>query len=125
MSSHVSPAEKPPINNSPGIGVDVDVVQTSVNDKSSVEEKHVEDIKDSSFNDMEYTNDNEEPELHARTWVALAAMFVLNMVQVVALQGPPAMVRLGADLNDSEVEKGEKMTKRKSFLPLKSYQIYY
>lgn len=37
---------------------------------------------------------DEEPELHARTYLALAAMFLLNMVQVLALQGPPTVVSL-------------------------------
>ena len=45
-----------------------------------------------SFN-IEYYDDEHEPELHARTYVALLAMFLLNMVQVLALQGPPAVVR--------------------------------
>jgi hypothetical protein len=39
-----------------------------------------------------YENAEEEPELHARTYLALASMFLLNFVQVVALQGPPAVV---------------------------------
>jgi hypothetical protein len=39
-----------------------------------------------------YDDVDEEPELHARTYLALLAMFLLNMVQVVALQGPPAVV---------------------------------
>jgi hypothetical protein len=33
-----------------------------------------------------------EPELHARTWIAVAAFFLLNYTQVVALQGPTAVV---------------------------------
>lgn len=33
-----------------------------------------------------------EPDFHARTWLALAAFFLLNYVQVVALQGPSAVV---------------------------------
>jgi hypothetical protein len=33
-----------------------------------------------------------EPEFHARTWIALAAFFLLNYTQVVALQGPSAVV---------------------------------
>ena len=33
-----------------------------------------------------------EPELHARTYIALAAMVLLNYIQVLALQGPPAVV---------------------------------
>lgn len=40
-----------------------------------------------------YDHNDEEPEIHARTYFALAAMFLLNFVQVVALQGPPAVVR--------------------------------
>lgn len=34
----------------------------------------------------------EEPEIHMRTWIALASMWLLNLVQVFALQGPPAVV---------------------------------
>ena len=33
-----------------------------------------------------------EPELHAQTYFALAAMFFLNLVQVFGLMGPPAGV---------------------------------
>ena len=40
-----------------------------------------------------YDDAEEEPELHMRTYVALASMFLLNLVQVFALQGPPAVVR--------------------------------
>jgi hypothetical protein len=43
--------------------------------------------------------DDEEPELHARTYFALAAMFFLNLVQVFALQGPPAVVSGESDLD--------------------------
>lgn len=39
-----------------------------------------------------YDNDEEEPEIHATTYLALLAMFTLNLVQVLALQGPPAVV---------------------------------
>ena len=35
-----------------------------------------------------------EPELHARTWIALAAFWLLNYTQVVALQGPSASVSI-------------------------------
>lgn len=41
---------------------------------------------------MVYDDDSEEPELHARTWMALAAMFLLNFVNIFALLGPPAVV---------------------------------
>lgn len=39
-----------------------------------------------------YQNDEEEPELHMRTYVALFAMFILNYVLVIALNGPAAVV---------------------------------
>lgn len=45
-----------------------------------------------SYGNLVYENSEEEPELHARTYLALSAMFLLNLVQVFALQGPPAVV---------------------------------
>ena len=54
--------------------------------------RHVECVSGSREN-LEYDNVDEEPELHIQTYLALAAMFLLNMVQVFALQGPPAAVR--------------------------------
>jgi hypothetical protein len=65
---------------------------TLVNEKSSAEARHQEEVSNSTV-DLVYDNDDEEPELHLRTYVALAAMFLLNLVQVFALQGPPAVVR--------------------------------
>lgn len=41
---------------------------------------------------LTYDEDELEPELHFRTWLAIAAMFTLNLVQVFALLGPPAVV---------------------------------
>jgi hypothetical protein len=67
-------------------------------EKNSDEEQHLEHVKTSSLN-LVYNDDEEEPEIHARTYVALAAMFLLNLVQVVALQGPPAVVRLHLSTN--------------------------
>ena len=68
-------------------------------------DEQVEDIL-SANNNLKYENDDEEPELHARTWIALAAMFLLNMVQLVALQGPPAVVSDHAILHDVDAAKG-------------------
>lgn len=50
-----------------------------------------EDIK-SDLGNLAYANEDEEPEFHARTWFALAALFFLNYVQLVALTGPPVVV---------------------------------
>jgi len=53
--------------------------------------RHVEHGVDSKGN-LAYENAEEEPDLTARTWIALASMWLLNLVQVLALQGPPAVV---------------------------------
>ncbi|KAK5049302.1 hypothetical protein LTR84_004231 [Exophiala bonariae] len=48
---------------------------------------------------------DEEPKLHVRTYVALFAMFLLNLVQVVALQGPPAVLPyIGSSLNNTPAQ---------------------
>ncbi|KAH7348901.1 putative siderophore iron transporter [Rhexocercosporidium sp. MPI-PUGE-AT-0058] len=97
MSSNVAPAEKAPNSGA-------EIVQTSIRDKNSVDEKQIENVN-TEFSNMEYNNDDEEPEFHARTWLALAAMFLLNLVQVVALQGPPAMLAyIGEDLHNKAAE---------------------
>ena len=58
--------------------------------------QHVEGISpDQSEANLTYEDDDEEPELHARTYIAIVAMLMLNMVQVFGLQGPPAVVWLG------------------------------
>ncbi|KEF52257.1 uncharacterized protein A1O9_11497 [Exophiala aquamarina CBS 119918] len=50
--------------------------------------------------DIAYLDEEEEPELHMRTYVALAAMFLLNYAMVIALQGPPAVLTfIGRDLD--------------------------
>ena len=70
------------------------------------DEKKVERVVTSEEN-LVYDDNEEEPELHARTYFALAAMFLLNLVQVFALQGPPAVVR---NHNDSESLAGAGLT---------------
>ncbi|QDS73349.1 hypothetical protein FKW77_006804 [Venturia effusa] len=55
----------------------------------------------SSPGDLTYDNEDEEPELHARTYIALAAMFLLNFIQAFALTGPPTVLSyIGTDLHD-------------------------
>ncbi|SPN96516.1 uncharacterized protein DNG_00042 [Cephalotrichum gorgonifer] len=41
---------------------------------------------------LSYCNIDEEPEIHRRTYAALLAIFMLNFVTVLALQGPPAVL---------------------------------
>lgn len=50
------------------------------------------EIVDNGQGNLVYDNPDEEPELHVRTIIACIAMFLLNLVQVFALQGPPAVV---------------------------------
>jgi hypothetical protein len=61
------------------------------NDKCQHDAAHTETVTPTVSN-LNYGDEEEEPELHARTYFALAAMFLLNLVQVLALQGPPAVV---------------------------------
>jgi MFS family permease len=53
--------------------------------------QHVENTKEEVEENLVYEED-EEPELHAQTYFALAAMFLLNLVQVFGLLGPPTVV---------------------------------
>jgi hypothetical protein len=64
----------------------------SVGEKEhAASDRQVEEV-DKDDGNLHYDEVDVEPELHMRTYIALAAMFMLNMVQVVALQGPPAVV---------------------------------
>lgn len=75
------------------LGPSVPVQTPSMDEKQdfSTKEKHLEQSPGEVAN-LSYNDDEAEPELHMRTWLALAAMWLLNYVQVVALQGPPAVV---------------------------------
>lgn len=53
--------------------------------------QHVEHAKEHIEENLTYEED-QEPELHAQTYFALAAMFLLNLVQVFGLLSPPAAV---------------------------------
>ncbi|KAI6882843.1 hypothetical protein KC334_g16297, partial [Hortaea werneckii] len=58
-----------------------------------------------STHDLVYDNADEEPELHFRTYIAIAAMFLLNLTQVFALQGPPVVLSaIGQDLNGESIQ---------------------
>ncbi|KAJ6096719.1 hypothetical protein N7486_007465 [Penicillium sp. IBT 16267x] len=60
-----------------------------LNEEKSLEQfEHVEQSRNSPDRNLVYEED-EEPELHAQTYIALAAMFLLNLVQVFGLMGPP------------------------------------
>ncbi|OAQ58550.1 siderophore iron transporter [Pochonia chlamydosporia 170] len=72
--------------------------QVSPSEKTLEDSEHLEMTANETSN-LAYSQDDEEPELHARTYFAVAAMFVLNMVQVLALQGPPTVLStIGEDL---------------------------
>jgi len=62
--------------------------------QSQHHEDAVEDEKSrpASETNLVYSNTEEEPEIRLRTYIALAAMLMLNYVQIIALQGPPVVV---------------------------------
>jgi hypothetical protein len=82
MSSTTSAAEVPP---------EVQGAHSQLSEEV-IEEVKQEDAVLTSSTNLIYLHEGEEPELHAWTYFAVAAMFLLNMVQVLALQGPPAVV---------------------------------
>ncbi|KAK5447982.1 hypothetical protein LTS15_009481 [Exophiala xenobiotica] len=81
-------------------------IDPSHNEKPSPQVHQVEDLKTmDTLDNLVYSDAEEEPELHMRTCIVLAAMFILNLVQVVALQGPPAVLNyIGKDLDNPAVQ---------------------
>jgi hypothetical protein len=71
-----------------------ELASISEKNHSEAEIDHLEatTIRDTQGTNLVYDDDNEEPELHVRTWIALAAMALLNFVVIFALLGPPAVV---------------------------------
>ena len=83
---------------------DIAVPHEETVDSTKIEHDHLEspghkqttDNSEKAFSTIEdnlvYDDAEEEPEIHVRTWVAVAAMFLLNLVQILALLGPPVVV---------------------------------
>ncbi|KAL1653567.1 hypothetical protein SLS61_003713 [Didymella pomorum] len=69
---------------------------------------HLENVATNATNDdlnFHYEEVDEEPELHMRTWIAIAAVCVMNLVQTIAVQGPPAVITyIGRSLNNTNAE---------------------
>lgn len=59
--------------------------------KASGFEKHLERV-DVENEDLVYDDAEHEPELHFRTWIALASMFLYNYVIIITLLSPAAVV---------------------------------
>jgi MFS family permease len=60
---------------------------TGIHDSSHEHEKHV-----STTENLEYTDDEHEPEIHLRTWIALLALCTQSFCQLWSLLGPPSVV---------------------------------
>ena len=68
---------------------------STVNDPEKTEKMHLENVTTNATSDdlnFHYDKVDQEPELHMRTWIAIAAICVMNLVQTIAVQGPPAVV---------------------------------
>lgn len=76
-----------------------DATQTRHNEDVFSDEKS---RPDSEVN-LVYNDIDEEPEIHFRTYVAVAAMLILNYVQIIALQGPPVVVSWKPELYSSTI----------------------
>ena len=61
-------------------------------EKISDSKAHLEHV--SAINeDLVYDDEEHEPQLRLRTWIALAAMWLLNYVITLTLLSPPVVVR--------------------------------
>ncbi|KAJ5885601.1 hypothetical protein N7504_011437 [Penicillium tannophilum] len=81
--------------------VDHDGPEPLDQEKDVEKSEHVEQSQVSSDGNLVYEED-EEPELHIQTYIALAAMFFLNLVQVFGLLGPPfGLTYIEEDLNNT------------------------
>ena len=69
-------------------------------DFADIKEMEHIDVPDQNIT---YDEAEMEPKFHARTWIALVAFFLLNFVQVVALQGPASVVSIERPLTIADV----------------------
>jgi hypothetical protein len=67
------------------------MVASSLSEKAEVNVAEMPEVSAVVTTDLAYDEDD-EPVFHHRTYFALASLFILNYVQVVALNGPPGIV---------------------------------
>jgi hypothetical protein len=60
--------------------------------------QHEEHKKEGEPENLVYANDEEEPELHFRTWLAVFAMCMINYAALIAITGVPSMVSLASSI---------------------------
>lgn len=66
-------------------------VEQVPNEKQFPREQHVETV-DPAKGDLVYDDADHEPELHYKTYIALGAMFLLNLVNTFSIFSPPVAV---------------------------------
>ncbi len=65
-------------------------------EKSSVSRHELERVALDDVGNVVYDIAEVEPEIHLRTYLAVASMILINFVQVFTLQGPPTVVSYGS-----------------------------
>ncbi|KAK5042927.1 hypothetical protein LTR84_012016 [Exophiala bonariae] len=91
--------------NTPPVSADEKVVQHA--DSNAVFCEHHEGPSQlpQTLGNVIYINDEEEPELHLPTWIALGSIYLLLAGQGLAFQGPPAVLSfIGADLGNTNAQ---------------------
>ena len=79
-----------------------DVIKESVS-AFELEDENASMREKAAMDNLVYDKVDIEPTFHARTYFALGSMFFLNMVQVFALQGPPLVVGIRANITCSRI----------------------
>lgn len=76
------------IDVSPAQSNAIQPVDTATDEKRGNHLEHVE----TDLGNLRYDDEDEEPELHMKTWIALAALIFMQMTMIMAVQGPPPAV---------------------------------
>jgi hypothetical protein len=70
-------------------------------------DSHLEYAEAYASGDLHYDNEDEEPQLHKKTYIALAAMISLQVTITLSVQGPPVAVSrpkaIPRDLDPQEI----------------------
>ncbi|KIX93008.1 uncharacterized protein Z520_11281 [Fonsecaea multimorphosa CBS 102226] len=79
-----------------------DAVDQSVKSRSDQVSQYTSEHVETTDGNLYYENDEEEPELHARTYLAVFSVIVFTIAGLLALQGPPAVLTyIAQDLNNT------------------------
>lgn len=88
-----------------GVSTALDTID---HDAKAPSDHHAEHVGTTSDGNLHYENDEEEPEIHARTYVAVGSVIVFTIAGLLSLQGPPAVVRTRVSFHFDEEKSSDR-----------------